>query len=375
MTTADCGTGSHVPFALPERPAATRIRQVDKAVLLDPPGTRTMPMAGFEDKFVDIVDYIVRITEEIWTDRAIGRIYDTYDAGCTVYSSYGVVRSVEEVIASTIGTMAAFPEEEAHHLNVAWSGDERQGFYTSHLGWTRMINRGASVWGPATGVSVGRRFAADCISRDNRIHTEWLVHDAGALVRQLGLGIDEAATIIAARPLRERAFLAPPARQSGQLPPAAFTGERDSPEGWMRGHFHDLWTLRRLDRLRATYAPEAVAHWAGGRVASGPHNIGTLIIETMASLPDAAMQVHNVCWSDETDGVIVAVRWELTGMSRRGGLLGERLPEGRLVSVPGISHFRFSQGLIVEEWTVFDEVAAIAQTLTPPACANEETAP
>ncbi len=354
-----------VPFMLPERPVASRIRQVDKAALLSPQGERTMSMAGFEDKFVDIVDYIVRITEEIWTDRAIGRIYDTYDASCTVYSSYGVVRSVDEVIAATIGTMAAFPEEEAHHLNIAWSGDEQQGFYTSHLGWTRMINRGASVWGPATGRSVGRRFVADCISRDNRIHTEWLVHDAGALVRQLGLTVEQAAGIIAAQPRRETAFLAPAPGVPGNAPPAVDASARDTPEGWMRGHFHDVWMLKRLDRLRATYMPEAVAHWAGGRVASGPHNIGTLIIDTMAALPDAVMEVHNVCWSDETDGVIVAVRWQLTGLSRRGGILGDILPEGRLIAIPGISHFRFSRGLIAEEWTVFDEVTAIAQALDP----------
>jgi len=353
-----------VPFTLPVRPVASRIRQVDKASLLHPSGQRTMEMAGFEDTFVDIVDYIVRITEQIWTDRAIGRIYDTYDASCTVYSSYGLVRSVEEVIAATVGTMASFPEEEAHHLNIAWSGDDQQGFYTSHLGWTRMINRGTSVWGPPTGRSVGRRFAADCISRDNRIHTEWLVHDAGALVRQLGLSVDDAAEIIATQPRRETAFLTPATRLSGQVPPQRFAGERETPEGWIRGHFHDVWTLRRLDRLRATYAATAVAHWAGGRVAYGTRNIGALIIDLMASFADATMEVHNVCWSDETDGVIVAVRWQLSGTSHRGGMLGDRLTEGRLVVIPLISHLRFQHGLIVEEWAVFDEVAAVAQTLS-----------
>lgn len=352
-----------VPFALPERPPVTKIRQVDKATLLAPSGERTMAMSGYEDSWVDIVDYIVRITEEIWTGRALGRIYDTYDAGCTVYSPYGVIRSVEEVVAATAGTITAFPEEEAHHLNVAWSGDDRQGFYTSHLGWTRMVNRGSSIWGPATGRTVGRRFAADCVSRDNRIHTEWLVHDAGALVRSLGLAIDDAAAIVAAEPRRERYVATTAPRLAGQVPPGPYEGDRDTPEGWARGFYHDIWTRRRLDRLGAVYAPDAVTHWAGGRVANGPRNIGMLMIGMMASLPDSMMDIEHVCWSDETDGVIVAVRWRLTGSTRRGGALGDKLPEGRVVSIPGISHYRFQARRVVEEWTVFDEVAAIADAL------------
>ncbi len=357
------GAGSGAPFATPPRPGVTRVRQVDRAALLRPVGGRTQPMAGFEDGFVDIVDYIVRITEEIWTDRALGRIYDTYDAGCTVYSPYGVVRSVEQVMAATVATMAAFSEQEAHYLDVAWSGDEAAGFYTSHLGWTRLVNQGASRWGAATGLTVGRRFAADCISRHNRIHTEWLVSDEGAVVRALGLSVDAAAALVAAEPRAESYVTSPVTRLTGQAPPAPYAGGRDTAEGWARGAYHDLWTRRRLDRLPELYAPEAVSHWPGNRTAEGPRNLGSLMIEVMASLPDAVMEVEHVCWSDETDGVIAAVRWRLTGSTRRGGYLGSGLPEGRMVSVPGISHHRFAEGRIVEEWVVFDEVAAVAAAL------------
>ena len=352
-----------LPFCLPERPQVTRIHQVDRAALLAPTHARTQPMAGFEDQFVDIVDYIVRITEQIWTERALGRIYDTYDASCTIYSNYGVIRSVEEVVAATAGTITAFPEVEAHHLNVAWSGDEATGFYTSHLGWTRSANLGSSMWGPATGKEVGRRFAADCISRDNRIHTEWLVHDAGAMVRGLGLTIDEAAAIVADETPRERFVIAPATRMNGQAPPPEWQGARDTPEAFARGMFHDLWTRRRLDRIDGYYAPDAVAHSGGGRVAEGARAIGTLLLQLMTAIPDGVMEVEHVCWTEETDGVILAVRWRMTGTTRRGGLLGDALPVGRLVSMLGISHYRFEGARIAEEWTVFDEVGAIAQAL------------
>src|SRR5262245_64647602 len=41
-------------------------------------GPRRQSMRGFEDTYVDIVDYIVRITHRIWEDQDIGYIYDTY---------------------------------------------------------------------------------------------------------------------------------------------------------------------------------------------------------------------------------------------------------------------------------------------------------
>ena len=189
----DC-TQAKLPFHLPHRPQVTRIRQRDLRELRGTPkGDRTQEMAGFEPRFTDIVDYIVRITDEIWIDRAVGSIYDTYDHACTIYSHYGVVRSVEEVVTSTVSTLNAFPDGKLSHLCVAWDGNDEKGFYTSHLGFSRSTNLGRSTLVPLPVDAWSLHFAADCISRKNRIHTEWLVRDNGALVRQLGLNLDEVA--------------------------------------------------------------------------------------------------------------------------------------------------------------------------------------
>ena len=351
---------SGLPFALPERPLVTRIRQRDTAELLVPSGNQTQPMAGFEDDFTDIVDYIIRITEQIWVDRAVGRIYDTYDASCTVYTTSGVVRSVEEVIASTTMGIHGGPDGETHHLNVAWSGDETEGFYTSHLGFARSTNNGASPYGPATGKRLGRFFVADCVSRDNRIHTEWLVRDNGAAVRQMGFDMHETAQRIAEVPLSETPVVSIPTRLQGQAPRKGYDGPTDTVEGWVANHFSRIWNGRLFDHIANAYSPDVIAHWAGGRVASGQRNLSSLIIGLLASLPDATLRVENVCWSDETDGIIVAVRWMLEGTTRAGGLLGD-VPAGRQVSVMGMSHLRFAGPVVVEEWTMFDEVAVIAQ--------------
>lgn len=350
-----------LPFTLPDRPAVTRIRQRDTKELRAPKGKRTQPMAGFEDQFVDIVDYIVRITDEIWMDRAVGRIYDTYDASCTIYSSYGIVRSVEEVIAGTVKTLNAFPDGEIHHLNVAWSGDEEEGFYTSHLGHSRSTNVGRTGWGPATGRRASIRFAADCVSRDNRIHTEWLVRDNGAQVRQLGFDVQDCARRVAEGDVFERFVVSPETRLEGQVPRRALDLARDTVDGWARHLFHDLWVLKRFDFLPWHYAGDAVVHAGGGRVASGIRSIGQLLIHIQAAIPDGVLRVDNVCHSEETDGVIVAVRWVFEGTSSAGGVLGD-CPEGKPVFMMGISHLRIgADGKIAEEYMIFDEVGVLAQ--------------
>ena len=343
-----------LPFAIPERPAVTRIRQIDAAALVAPSGPRTQPMAGFEDQYVDIVDYIVRITYEIWVDRAVGRIYETYAPACTIHTASGVVCSVEEVVASTVITLDAFPDGEAHHLNVAWSGDERD-FYTSHLGWSRSTNRGPTAYGPATNARVGLFFVADCVSRDNLIHTEWLARDNGTLVRQLGFDLHECAARIAET-------IPPDLLVSAPQTSRTYEGPRDTVEGYFAHHFHHIWNLRRFDHLPEHYDTHVIAHWPGARVAMGLRNLRALLLALFTSLPDARVVVEHLSWADETDGVIVAVRWRLEGTMRPGGLFGAA-PNGRVVFVPGMSHFRFGpHGRIVEEWTVFDEVGVLAQT-------------
>ncbi|WP_243453953.1 ester cyclase [Sandaracinobacteroides saxicola] len=349
---------ANLPFLLPERPNARRIRKVDTRELKQAGGPRTMPMRGFEDSYTDIVDYIVRITEEIWAGRGIGRIYDTYDAGCVVYSALSTIRSVEDVVANTLTGIDQVADGESHHLNVAWSGDDEEGYYTSHLGFHLSTNSRDTMFGPASGRRVGRFFVADCITRDNRIHTEWLMRDNGAAVRAMGYDIHEVARRLADSPSGERSFVVPATRLEGQAPRKLYEGPTDTIEGWVTHHFQNIWNMRRLDHVFQHYAPHAIAHWCGGRVAHGRRNIQALLIHLLASVPDSVVRVDHVSWSDETDGVIVAVRWVLEGRSRSGGFLGS-LPSGLPVSILGSTHLRFDGPYIVEEWSIFDEVGTL----------------
>lgn len=336
---------SPLPFDLPDRPRVRRIRNVAAPPLDD---ERAQPMRGFDPRYSDIVDYIVRITDEIWDEQAVGLINNTYDRDCVVYTSYGIVRGADTVMRNTIAAIAATPGARTHHLNVAWGGDEAD-FYTAHLGFDDAIHLKPTLYGPATGRRYQVRFAADCISRANHIHTEWLVRDNGAIVRQIGADLDEVARRVAERPVAE-----PYVALQTETPAQSDLAD------WVADLFDGTFNQRRFDRLSRHYARKAIIHSGGGRTAHGLLAISTLWLSLIASIPDGRFSVEHVCWSDETNGIIIAVRWLLVGTSARGGLLGDELPVGRPVTMMGCSHLRLAGRKIVEEWTVFDEVAVLA---------------
>ena len=58
-------------------------------------------------------------------------------------------------------------------------------------------------------------------------------------------------------------------------------------------------------------------------------------------------------------GYRVAVRWTLLGTHEGHGIYGR--PTGKRVRILGISHQHVRDGKFVAEWTVFDELALMAQ--------------
>lgn len=316
-------------------------------------GSGAQHLPGYEPKWRDIVHYIVGITEEIWTDAAVDRIRDTYAADCVIHTSMGTTRGVEGVVAGTVQSLWAFTDFSTEHLNVAWDQDER-GFYTSHLGFARSANTGATLYGPATNAQLARHFVADCISRDNKIHTEWLARDNRTGLLQMGLDPQAVARQLAQLPAPEP-FLPLPADVPGLPEP----GDPATPAGWAARLFAH-WNARAFAAGADFYAPDAVAHWPGLQKASSPRAIAQLVIGLLASVPDGLFRVEHVCWTQEEDGPIVAVRWRLDGTSSPYGAVGD-MPAGKPVAMIGMSHFRLNGEQIVEEWSVFDDVALLVQ--------------
>ncbi len=342
-----------LPFGLPHRPQVTRLRDRSTTEVRAPGGARTQELPGFEPQWRDIVHYIVGITEEIWTDAAVDRIRATYAADCVIHTSAGTTRGLDGVVAGSMQSMWAFTGFVADHLNVAWS-EEGDDFYTSHLGFARSVNSGATSFGPATNASLARHFVADCVSRNNLMHTERLLRDHATGLIQMGRD-----PVAVARALAEVPVVAPFLPLPADAPGLPETEQPATLAGYVAALFA-AWNRRAFAQGAGRYAENVVAHWPGLRAARDPRGVAQLVIGLLASIPDGLFRVEHVCWSDEADGIIVAARWRLDGTSSPYGALGE-MPANRLVAMIGMSHFRFGGGSIVEEWTVFDEVAVLTQ--------------
>ena len=75
-----------------------------------PATERRQPMAGFDDQYIDIIDYVVRITHRIWEEKDIGYIYDTYRHNCRVTDDAGLQYGRDKIVADTVHTINAFPD-------------------------------------------------------------------------------------------------------------------------------------------------------------------------------------------------------------------------------------------------------------------------
>ena len=345
----------------------TQVRHRDINAILVPRSGRTQVLDGFEDCYSDIVHYIAYCTHRIWAEKSVGLIYTHYDPAVTVHTPSGTTHSVDEVVAGTLSMMPAFPDRDSKLLNVAWTGNAKDGFYTSHLGMSKMTNMGPSAYGPATGRVVQIRHIADCQIRDNSIYNEWLVRDNGAIVRQLGLDPHEVARRFAdadaARGIGTQA-VGLPERTVGQRLPEPLDLPRRTPEERIRHLLHEVWNQRFLDRIADAYTPDCLIHTSPGRELLGPGGQLWQVIRMLAAFPDARLTVDHFCDVEETDGYIAAVRWTLIGTHKGDGMFGP--PSGRVVSILGMSHFRFDGDRIAEEWTLFDEIAILRQIYAKP---------
>ena len=161
----------------------------DRFIGKAPEGLVSQPMRGFEPQYVNIIDYIVRITHRIWEEKDIGYIYDTYSHDCTVWDDLGLQYGRDKIVADTVHTNNAFPDIRLVADEVVWAGNEIVGFHTSHRTKILGTNTGYSRYGAPTGKRIQLWCMANCVARDNEIFHEHVLYDTAGLVQQLGFGI------------------------------------------------------------------------------------------------------------------------------------------------------------------------------------------
>ena len=67
-------------------------------------------MGDFWGKWDDFPDYILGITKEIWEDRGVAKLNSYYDRDIVMRTPMEISRGNQAVIASTMSTIAEFPD-------------------------------------------------------------------------------------------------------------------------------------------------------------------------------------------------------------------------------------------------------------------------
>ena len=273
------------------------------------------------------------------------------------------------MVAGTVRTLAAFPDLRLYGDEVIWSGDDQQGFHTSHRVTWSGHHTGHSIYGPPTGARIQRREIAHCIVIRNRIVEEWSVQDELALVQQLGLEPVALARTLA-RAEAETGLSLPASmgevpRLSGQMhPPIESDADPHDPDALPGLIYNLIWNARMLNYLSEYYAPGAVVWVPGNRRLEGHGDLTAYILHLLAAFPDGAMALQHVMWNgSEADGYKIAARWTFQGTHSGPGVYGA--PTGQRVRVLGISHFEVQAGQITREYMVWNEFALLKQLQGP----------
>lgn len=314
----------------------------------------------------EIVDYILRITREIWEDRNPDLVMRYYGPEARIHALGGIMQGAAAVTENTRAMQAAFPDRLVIGEDVVCSPLEDGAWLSSHRIRSPMTSRGDNAYGPATGKKVTTYVMADCVVRNGLIEKEWLVRDNLSLVRQLGLDPLEVAKREASRrhpdehtqwldDERTRVMAAPPHPSDPVSPP----DPQHDPLGFAReillGHWQNP-----SESCEAAYAPYAVLSDSDREVAGASDILGhyAALRESLnvlrLSVDHAGLQARGGGWT-------LAARWTAAAEHSRDfeGLPATRAP----LFLMGITHWWLTDGRVAREWTVFDRHALMEQIL------------
>ena len=314
----------------------------------------------------EIVDYILRITREIWEDRNPDLVMRYYGPEAPIYALGGIMRGAAEVTENTRAMQAAFPDRLVIGEDVVCSPLKGGAWLSSHRIRSPMTSRGDNAYGPATGRRVTAYVFADCVVKNGMIEKEWLVRDNLSLVRQLGLDPQAVARREAARDHpdehsrwlageRKRVLKAPPPPSGPASPPDL----HQDPLGFAREVLFGLWQ-RPSEFCEAAYAPYAVLSDSDREVAGAAAILGHYA-SMRESLKVLRLSVDHAGLQARGGGWTLAARWSAAAEHSQEfeGLPASRAP----LFLMGITHWWLSGGRVAREWTVLDRLALMEQIL------------
>ena len=316
--------------------------------------------------YADITEFVLRITEDIWERKNVDLIRDCYSEDGPIHTLGGDVIGAEAVVRDTIETLAAFPDRNMNADGLVIGGDSETGYYSSHRIGSQMTHLGPGDFGPATGNSAHVVTIADCVVRDYVIVEEWLARDNLHLVEQLGLDAHAIAKAQAAiePDAPSLAWRNEQLERLRNLPPAAAVEYPDNPMAepglFAAAVISDLWDHRNARHVSDAYARSCVVNMPPGLKIKGRGAVKKHFTQLLDGLTDTRASLDHHCVSrGDNNELDLAIRWTVRGMHADGGF---DCPDGGAeLLILGISHWRLDKNGIVEDWTLYDQLAILRQ--------------
>jgi len=318
-------------------------------------------MKGFNKKYKDFPDYILKITKQIWEGKDVDSIGEFYTENIPVRSPFGITYGNKPVIEATYNTLKEFPNRQLLGEDVIWNGNDDNGYHSSHRILSKGTHLGDGFYGKPTGKDIYYRVIADCACKDNQVYDEWIVRDQGAMVRQIGYTPKEFAQIMIDKEggleKAKKLFDKNDVKLSDYNP---INVEKNSPgekySKILSKVFEEGYDFKDYNRASNIY-------WPGNKLGHGREDIAKLWNSLKSIFTDIKFTIEHVGYINEPNkNPRASIRWFLEGIhSKESKDYGEKT--NSKLFIMGINHVELNLDGVIREWVLFDEVAIWKQIL------------
>ena len=318
-------------------------------------------MKGFDKKYKSFPDYILKITKQIWEGKDVNSIANFYTEDIPVRSPFGVTYGNKPVIDATFATLREFPNRQLLGEDVIWNKDSEDGYHSSHRILSKGTHLGDGSYGKPSGKNIYYRVIADCACKYNQVYDEWIVRDQGAMVRQIGFTPKEFAQKIIENEggleNSKKIFTLKSDMKSEYKPNPA---PKDSVGVKYSNILNTIFTN---DYNFSDYARAASIYWPGNKIGHGREDIEKFWQSLKGAFSNFKFSIEHIGYLEEQGkNPKASVRWFLdANHSNKTSDFGEATNKN--IFIMGINHAEISDGKVIREWVLFDEVAIWKQIL------------
>tara|TARA_B100000902_G_scaffold200362_1_gene190954 strand:+ start:676 stop:1644 length:969 start_codon:yes stop_codon:yes gene_type:complete len=318
-------------------------------------------MKGFDKKYKNFPDYILKITKQIWEGKDVESIGEFYTDNIPVRSPFGITYGNKPVIEATYNTLNEFPNRQLLGEDVIWNGNDDIGYHSSHRILSKGTHLGNGFYGKPTGKDIYYRVIADCACKNNQVYDEWIVRDQGAMVRQIGhtpeqfaqIMIDKEGGIDNAKKLFDKS----------QIKKSDYQPEKVKTNSAGEKYSKILNRVFENDYNFSDYNRASNIYWPGNKLGHGREDIAKLWNSLKNIFTEIKFSVEHIGYIEEPNkNPRASIRWFLEGMHTKNSDDYGKETNSKLF-IMGINHVELNEDGVIREWVLFDEVAIWKQIL------------